>query len=705
MAEEPIQLTTPIHAVPTVTPQRVALFHRLGIRSVAHLLYHIPTRYEYRQEESDIDGISPGELAAVRGIVDATRIVKFGQPRFQAVLQDETGAIELIWFNSLYLANRIHPGMSLRVQGKVAIYRSTLQIVNPKWEVIDPDSPVDRLASRLRPIYAATEDLPSQAIEAAVDAVLDDALPLIDDHFTDDFRRKRELPQLANCYRTLHDPDVSQGREAAEIAISDARRRLAYDELLLLQLGVSMKRHHLRQTLVALALTHNDAIADHIRARFPFTLTAYQQASVDEIVSDMTTAVPMNRLLQGDVGSGKTAVALYAMLLAVADRHQAVMMAPTELLAEQHHAVITHMLRGSNVRIGLLTGSLPTPQRRLLVQQCRSGEIDIVIGTHALLTGDVQFRSLALAVTDEQHRFGVEQRAQFRVKAHDRANPTVPHILVMTATPIPRTLSLTLFGDLDISIISGLPPGRVPITTKLVDSSKHDEIYTYASKRIEQGDQVYVVLPAIDDSPTSSLKAVRSHRKLLEETHFKGVRIAAVHGQLKRATRERIMDRFRAGEIRAIIATTVIEVGVDVPNATMMIVEHAERFGLAQLHQLRGRIGRGSKNSVCILVADPTTEDAGARLEAIVSTMDGFVIAEQDLLIRGMGEIVGTRQSGLPDFRVARLPDDLKLLQLARRDAQEWIERSPRLASPDETLLRKRLLKTHGESLGLADVG
>ena len=479
----------------------------------------------------------------------------------------------------------------------------------------------------------------------------------------------------------------------------DARRRLIFDELLLLQLAVHLKRAHLRRTLHAPALRWSQAIDEHIRARIPFSLTQGQDAAVDEIKTDLQQSVPASRLIQGDVGSGKTAVAVYAMLMAVASGHQAAIMAPTELLAEQHYLSISDMLRDSNVRIGLLTGSLRDSERRDLLDKVAGGDVDVVIGTHALLTEDVAFSSLGVAVIDEQHRFGVHQRARLRERVGDESS--MPHVLVMTATPIPRTLALTVFGDLDVSIVSGQPPGRGQISTRLVSPAQRDEVYGFVRQRVDAGDQVYVVVPSIEGGDAAD---VRSTIEALEVGPLAGRRVAGLHGRLKRETRANVMERFRSGAIDVLVATTVIEVGIDVPSATVMVVEQAERFGLAQLHQLRGRVGRGERDSVCVLIGEAVTGEAKARLEAMASISDGFVLAEKDLEIRGPGEIVGAKQSGAAPFRLAEFPRDIDLLLAARRDAATWIERSPDLGSAGESLLRRRLMKAHGEALGIADV-
>ena len=534
-------------------------------------------------------------------------------------------------------------------------------------------------------------------------------------------------------------------------------RRLAYDELLMLQLGVFLRRAQLRGSVRAPVLQLNDAIDTRIRERMPFKFTNAQERVVAEIVADLHKPDPANRLIQGDVGSGKTVVALYAMLVAVANKQQAALMAPTELLAEQHFASISELLKGSSVKVELLTGTLTEREKGTIHKRLAEGDIDIIIGTHALFSEGVRFESLAVAVIDEQHRFGVQQRAALRSKGGITAEvaknaekdiekseplllsqlasksipskspsalsatsavntplPLAPHILVMTATPIPRTLALTLLGDLDISTIDELPPGRTPIATRVVDATRSGEVYQYIRTRLDAGEQAYIVVPAIDSGASSAgqggdeeLNDLRTVMARLEAHEFAGKRIAAIHGRLKRDTREAIMSRFRSGAIDALVATTVIEVGVDVPNATIMVVEHADHFGLAQLHQLRGRVGRGTKKSICVLLASPPpiTPEAEARLAALAASTDGFELAEKDLELRGPGEVFGMRQAGAPPFRVADLARDRDLLAMARRDAMQWINRSPELHGPGEDLLRKRLMKLHGQWLGLADVG
>ncbi len=673
----------------------------MGLPNVGRLIAHLPMRYEHEEAETGIADLEPGRIISARGEITATRVSGMGRKRrFEAVLCDETGRLDLVWFNQAYLRDKIGPGSRLRVQGTAKQRGPGLQVANPRFEILDPssDEPAEYDA-RLRPVYPATEAINSRAIEKCVRTVLDGALPLIDDHLDADFRRARELPTLRDAYRMLHAPESEGDHQSG-------RRRLAYDELLLLQLGVHMKRAHLRRTLTAPPLRHDDAIDARIRARLPFTLTPQQDRVVADIARDLSLSTPTNRLIQGDVGSGKTAVALYAMLMATATDHQAALLAPTELLAEQHFLSISSILEGSEVRLALLTGSTPASERASLLAQIEAGELDIVIGTHALLTETVKFHSLAVAIIDEQHRFGVHQRAHLRTHATKAGEtPVTPHVLVMTATPIPRTLGMTLFGDLDVSTIDGLPPGRTPVKTSVVTPDRRPDVYQRLRIKLDEGEQAYVVVPAIDENSDDGPTNLRTLMRRLEEGPLRGSRVAALHGRLKRDTREHVMGRFRAGLIDCLIATTVIEVGVDVPNATIMIIEDADRFGLAQLHQLRGRVGRGSKASRCMLVSGTPTPESMERLGVMASTTDGFVVAERDFELRGPGEIFGAKQSGLPPFRVADLVRDTDLLQMARRDAQEWVLRSPRLTQQSETLIRNRVIKTHGEWLDIRVTG
>jgi len=694
-ATSSLKLTTPVEELPGVTVERGAALRRLGIPSLAHLVHHLPHRHETYESETTIDKLVPGHVVSVRGEIMSTRPVPSRtRPRVDALLSDHTGSMQLQWFNQPWIRGKLVPGMRIRVQGKLKRSRTGLSMANPTWQTVGEEpAPISAGGGpRLRPIYPASEELPSWQIEKIVQGSLDAALPLLEDHLTPEYCKERSLPSLSEAYRMMHRPSSAE-------EVSAARRRLVYDELLLLQLGVHLKRAHLRATLHAPKLKWTAQIDEHIRKRLPFALTPGQDAAVKEIAADLQQATPSNRLIQGDVGAGKTVVALYAMLMAVATRHQAAIMAPTEILAEQHYAVISKMLEGSSVKVALLTGSTPPEEREAMLGPLARGEIDLLIGTHSLITEAVRFKSLAVAVIDEQHRFGVHQRARLREKAGDEHS--MPHTLVMTATPIPRTLSLTVFGDLDVTIVQGAPPGRKPVRTRWVRPEQATEVYQHVRERVEKGEQAFVIVPAVEGG---ELKDVKTTVLKLAAGPLEGKRLAGIHGKLAPKTRDQIMHRFRNSGVDVLVATTVIEVGVDVPNATTIVIEHAERFGLAQLHQLRGRVGRGSKRGLCVLIGEAPTADAEARLRAIVNTTDGFQLAERDMELRGPGELFGSKQAGVAPFRLAELPSDMELLLMARRDAAAWVEKSPTLAGKTEKLVRSRLFKAHGEWLGLGDV-
>lgn len=706
-----IHLRSPLTDLPGVGPNLARQLARIGLRTVADALKHVPIRYEAEAGEQSLDAAARdlagdadaertvrslrGEIRAIRHIPGARR------PRSEATLECGDSTVRLVWFNATWMARKIHPGTRGVAHGRVKSRGPYLEMVNPRWEPEQAAHPASSAAPRLRPVYRASEDVPSWRIERIVAECLPRILTEIADPVRREITQALGLPALADAYRMVHAPT-----DAGEASLG--RRRLAFDELLHLQLAAMMRRWQVRHTMRATELPVTPAIDQAIRARLPFTLTADQSAVCAEIASDLATRMPMNRLLQGDVGSGKTAVAAYAMLVAVAHGHQAALVAPTEILAEQHFRVLSAMLDGSRVRIAFLSGSLSAADRAVVQHGLAEGAFDIAVGTHALLMPDVAFRSLAVAVVDEQHRFGVEQRAALREKAEAsgaasaRAR-TLPHTLVMTATPIPRTLALTLFGDLDVSQIRGRLPGRTAVATEVISPADAPAAYRRMRSRIEAGEQAYVVVPAVEDGE-HGLKDVATHAASLRSGPFAGLRIGEVHGRLRAEERDAVMRAFSAHELDAIVATVVIEVGVDVPAATIMVIEHAERFGLAQLHQLRGRVGRGTAQSTCILIGEPVTEDAVRRLEAISSTTDGFAIAELDLRLRGPGEFFGARQSGMPPLRVADFERDMDLLMHARDIASRIVDRDPKVSAPEDSLLRRKTLALYGSALGLGDV-
>lgn len=719
-----ITLASGVKDVPGIGPRRAAALLELGIKTVGQLVQHLPMRHERLEAESRIEDVIPGSNSSARGTVTATRVVRKGKVgRFEAVLVDETGRLDLVWFNAAYLHDKIKPGMRMLVQGKPATYGPLLRMTNPSHEILPElgDEPGPR-QEKLRPVYPASAEINSAQIAAALEAALPKVMNQLLDHLPENFRKERELPTLAEAYRSVHQP-------RSEAEIKAGFRRLAYDELLMLQMALALKRAWTRTHTKSPALKWSERIDTHIRERFPFALTDAQDRVIAEITADLKTEVPMNRLVQGDVGSGKTVVALYAMLMAAADRKQASLMAPTETLAEQHFRTIGAMMKGSGVRLELLTGSVTGAQRAAVVAGLADGSIDLVVGTHALITEGLKFKDLAVVVIDEQHKFGVHQRLALRDKG---AQGKMPHVLVMTATPIPRTVAMTVFGDLDVSVIDKLPPGRKKMITRVVGYDKSADVYGYVRQRIEAGEQAYIVAPAIDakveeelfedagEAPEQTPQEKAAGAKLaslprpvnvaevltrLQDGELRDKRLAVVHGRMTSVARDDVMNAFRAGRIDALIATTVIEVGVDVPNATVMVVEDSDRFGLATLHQLRGRVGRGGKGGLCVLLARDTTMRSSARLAVMAETSDGFKVAQRDVEVRGFGDVIGVRQSGMPPFKVVDLSRDMDLLSQARRDAQRWVAASPLLEKPEEKLLRQRMLKAHGKWLGLADVG
>jgi len=536
--------------------------------------------------------------------------------------------------------------------GKVTQYKHQLQMTNPKFTVIDEQAP-DALEYFGGGVYPGSAKLSSRQIKRIIHPVLDNIPQLVDEFYDEDFRKTNQLISRVDAFKWIHKP-------ADEEQLKKARRRLKYDELFLMQLGLALRRYRTRHFTQAVPMQTSEKIDRRIRKRFPFLLTEDQDKVIEEITADMSRDEPMNRLLQGDVGSGKTVVALYAALLAVANKKQVAIMAPTEILASQHFISIERYLRNSSVRRQLITGGLTGLKRNQILKQIKTGQIDIVVGTVALLQKDIDFESLALVVIDEQHKFGVHQRAQLRKKV-------TPHCLVMTATPIPRTLAMTAFGDLDTSIIRHCPPGRGDVVTRYIHPKDLPKAYEFIRERLKARKQAFFVYPRIVDSENGDVKAAIAEYENLRKKIFPEFNIGLLHGQMKGDDKQRIMEEFRKGKINCLVSTVLIEVGIDIPNATIMVIEEADMFGLAQLHQLRGRIARSSSKSYCLLVAQTENETANNRLEIMEQSNDGFEIAEHDLKIRGPGELLSSRQHGLPDMKIANIIDDMDLLQMARK--------------------------------------
>lgn len=691
-----VTFDSPVQYLPGVGPARAKLLANLGIETAGDLLFYLPFRYECQPEACTIADLELGEVCTVLGgVVGVRSHGGYGKPSIVVTLEDATGRCTARWFNAAWVRDKVSPGDTIRISGTVGEFRDRAQFVNPSLEVV-AEGDDERAAGRQRllPVYAATAGITSAQIARLVRAALPMLLDDVAEWFDADYRRKRDLPLRRTALERAHLPVRPEDTRVA-------RRRLAYDELFLMQLAILRKRRLARSSIRGLAIRSTDEIDRRIRRRFPFELTAAQRHAIDEIVADLAKPIPMNRLLQGDVGAGKTVVALYAALLAVAHRYQVAIMAPTEILAEQHYRSIEQYLAGSRVRTALLVGGMSKSERTAHVAGIGRGEVDIVVGTQALLERDVEFHRLGLVVIDEQHKFGVVQRAIIRSKATEGR----PHYLVMTATPIPRTLAMTIFGDLDVSIIDALPPGRKPIRTRCVRRDLAEHAWAFVRERLAAGEQAFVVYPLIEESEAMSLAAVTTDVDHLRRKVFPDHHVGLLHGRMKSEEKDAIMRQFAAGRINVLAATTVVEVGIDVPNATVMVIRNAERFGLPQLHQLRGRIGRGDRPGHCLLMAEDPGQAAQSRLNVLTRTTDGFRIAEEDLLLRGPGDLLGgQRQHGF-DLKVANLISDVDLVIQARSDAAALVASDPNLIDPKHAALRAELVRALHGRFELIDVG
>ena len=644
-----------------VGEKRAALYEKMGIRTLWDLLGHYPRAYEDWSHPVLIRDALPGEPCCIRGWAANTPTehrVRKGMTLYKFRVTDGYGSVQVTLFNNPYAAAKVRRDQEILLYGTVVSDGRRAEMTSPQIE--QPN------AARIRPIYPRTEGLTPRMIETNVAAALErfgnGGLPEI---LPEEIVAREGLCDRATAIRHIHFPPDSH-------AIAEARRRLIFEELFVLQLGLLRLKSRSRR--LNGAILRQDRTADYV-AGLPFTLTGAQRRAIADCIGDMQGVCPMSRLVQGDVGSGKTAVAAGVAYSLIREGWQAAMMAPTEILAEQHAATLQKLL-GEGVRVGLLTGSLTAAQKRRMQEAIAAGEIDLAVGTHALISDAVQFAKLGLVITDEQHRFGVAQRARLAAKGQD------PHLLVMSATPIPRTLALILYGDLDVSILDELPPGRQPVETYAVGTDKRERAYGYIRKHLDEGRQGFIVCPLVEEGeePTD-LQSATALFDELQQGPFRGYRLGLLHGKMKPAQKEAVMSAFAAGEIQLLVSTTVIEVGVDVPNAVIMAVENADRFGLAQLHQLRGRVGRGVHKSTCILITDHRGEETRRRLGVMCATNDGFKIADEDLKLRGPGDFFGNRQHGLPQLKVADLLEDMPMLQRAQSSAAALLDADPNLVN------------------------
>ena len=692
-----------------VGPRRAADLEKAGLVTVEDLLCRFPLRYEDRGQFASIASLRPGQRASVLGEVLSAHVRPTRRPGFrifEMVVRDASGSIRAAFPNQTFLKDVFKPHQRVILYGLLELRPGTgLQLASPDYEILSGDEDeadgdersLTVHTGRIVPIYEKTGSMTPKMQRALVHQALQ-TLPAdgaIDDPLPAPLVRKLGLPDRRAAFELTHFPKPPAAVDALNAFHTPEQQRLIFEEFFLFQAGLMLKRRRQRADRKRRSVVIDDRVRDAARAVLPFKLTGDQKRAVKEIVDDMSRPEPMNRLLQGDVGAGKTIVALLAALVAMENGFQVAFMAPTEILADQHFMTIRRRLEASRFRVAALTGSVPAKRRREILAELQGGSIHMVVGTHALAEDAVAFRELGLVIIDEQHRFGVVQRAALRGKG---ANPDV---LVMTATPIPRTLSMTVYGDLDSSIIREMPPGRQPIRTFAKPESRREEAYRAIRKAVDEGRQAYVIYPLVEESEKVDLRAATAMAEHLATSVFPQYRVALLHGKLKSDEKDRVMASFAAGETNILVSTTVVEVGVDVPNATLMVVEHAERFGLSQLHQLRGRVGRGVHQSECILLYQSPLTDAGkARLQALVETNDGFVIAERDLELRGPGDFFGTRQSGLPTFRVGDLGRDSAIMEQARREASDWIATDEGVAE-----LAGRLRHQWKARFGLAEVG
>jgi len=679
-------LATPLQFLKGVGPRRAADFEHAGLRTIEDLLYRFPLRYEDRSRLQTIASLKPGQPASIAGRVLACGLRSTRRPGFkifEAAIDDGSGSLRAVWLNQPFLRDIFVRGQHVVLYGAVEMRGSaSLQITNPQYEILDDEDGETIHTGRIVPVYEKTGTVTPKMQRRLVYETLQRLPADLPDPVPDDMRARLRLPTRYAALHAAHFPPGDQAVDLLNRFATPAQRRLIFEEAFLFHMGVEARRRTAALERKRFPVRVDDRIRDSARAVLPFKLTGGQKRALKEIVDDMQQAQPMNRLLQGDVGAGKTIVALLAALVAMENGLQVAFMAPTEILAEQHFMNISRLLQASAFRVALLTGSIGAGARRERLAEVESGAIQLVVGTHALVQGDVNFRRLGLVVIDEQHRFGVLQRATLRTKGLH------PDVLVMTATPIPRTLALTVYGDLDVSMIRELPAGRVPVKTVAKPESRRDDVYAFVRGQLDAGRQMYVIYPLVEESAKVDLKAATEMADHLAQEVFPEYRVGLMHGRMKTDAKERVMKAFAAGELQILVSTTVVEVGIDVANASVMIVEHAERFGLSQLHQLRGRVGRDRHQSYSFLIYQhPLSDEARERLKAMTDTSDGFEIAERDLRLRGPGDFFGTRQAGMPTFRTIDLVRDRDVLDLAHDEASRWFEvSSPTPAGIDALL-------------------
>jgi len=704
-AESLRQLSTPVDTVKGVGAKIMKALERMNVKTIEDLLYLIPRTYIDRRKIKKISAIVPGEHAIIIGKVMSVSSRSFaGRSKlFEILISDGSQNLSAKWFkiSAKYrniLKSRFREGSEVILSGTVSHFRYQKEVHHPEIDLLDSDdSCTDKL--KIMPVYPLTEGIHQKSMQRIMDHTVSRFCRYLPEVIPAAIRKKNRLMPLSTAFTHIHFPDTDDDIDRLLDQRSDYHRRIVFDEFFMLQTVLALRK---KGIAIEPGISF-DLAPVKIKTflnRLPFSLTGAQENAVKDIFSDMAKPFPMNRLIQGDVGSGKTVVSLIACYGAKLNGYQSAIMAPTEILAEQHFKTISSLIDGSNITVTLLTSSQPTNEKNAALNKIAQGAADIIVGTHALIQGSVDFKNLGFAVIDEQHKFGVMQRAEIKRKGKN------PDILVMTATPIPRTLGLTVYGDLDISIINELPPGRKPVKTKLFHENRREQVYDIIRQELEKKQQAFIIYPLVEESEKMDLLDATHMATHLQKDIFPDFTVGLVHGRMKATEKEAVMHRFKNGTVHILVSTTVVEVGIDVPNASLMVIEHAERFGLSQLHQLRGRVGRGAAESMCILLAQfKKSDDAKQRLDVMVRTSDGFKIAEEDFNIRGPGEFLGTRQSGLPDFRVAHIGRDINILIEARKAAFTLIDQDPELNHPEHRLLKRLLVEKWKGRLELAGIG
>ena len=681
MAPDPQGLGKPVTAIKGIGQKMAEKLNRVGAETILDLLYLFPRRYDDYTLLKPINKLQYGEQVTIIGTIWQTKVrrTRTNQPLIESIINDGTGSVQATWFNQPWLADQLRAGLQVVLSGKVEMFLGRPVFNSPEWEPLEMEPLRTR---RIVPVYPLTDGLTATKMREVMQRVVKEWAARVPDPLPVEIRKRRRLYSLPRAIEQMHFPDSHESMQRA-------RRRLAYDELFQLQLGVQRQRRDW-QTHNGIPLSIEPKQFDVFMNALPFPLTGAQRRVIDEIRADLVQSRPMNRLLQGDVGSGKTVVAAAAMVSAAWAGAQSALMAPTEILAEQHYRGLHALLEPMGLKVALLTGSTPTAERQAIYEGLADGSIQMAIGTHTLIQPSVIFRRLGVAIIDEQHRFGVDQRAALREKGPaDNGDAVSPHLLVMSATPIPRTLALSLYGDLDMSILDEMPPGRQEIKTRWLRASERERAYNFIRRQTAEGRQAFIIYPLVEESDMIDARAAVEESERLSSEVFPDRRVGLVHGRLRAAEKEAAMRAFVQHETDMLVATSVIEVGVDVPNSTVIVIEGADRFGLAQLHQFRGRVGRGQHQSYCILIAEDVSAEAEQRLSALEATNDGFVLAERDLELRGPGEFFGRRQSGLPELRLASLLHDDEVLAMAQEDAAAIFVDDPNLELPEHRYLRE----------------